>query len=183
MSVLETPRLRLRLLHEEDEDDAALYMHLYTDAAVMQYIATPLTPATAASHFARVCRHNRAARPGHRTWRIDARATGADLGIAALRRAHDTAEVGVVLRAEAWGRGIGREAMAAVVDHAFACIGVDLLFGERPDDAQARLVDRMFAPLGLDRVPARTAGIARWELARERWTSVRGDGRSAAVAC
>jgi RimJ/RimL family protein N-acetyltransferase len=169
VSVLETPRLRLRLLHEEGEGDVALYVHLYTDSAVMRCIAPPFDSAVAADAFARACRHNRAGRPGHRTWRIDDRATGDDLGIAALQRAGDAAELGVVLREAAWGRGIGREALGAVLDHAFAGLGLALVFGERPDDDQARRVDRMFAPLGLRRVVA-PSGRARWELPRARWS-------------
>lgn len=171
MSMLETARLRLRPLHEDADDDAALYVHLYTDAAVMRHIAAPLAAEVAAQAFARASRHNHAARPGHRTWRIDDRATGADLGIAALQRAGDVAEIGVVLREAAWGRGLGREAIAAVLDQAFATPGLALVYGERPDDAQARLVDRMFAPLGLRRVTPPAAGRARWELPRQRWSA------------
>ena len=174
VSPLETSRLRLQLLQEESEDDAALYMHLYTDADVMQHIAAPLTVERAAQGFARVCRHNRAARPGHRTWRIDERTGGADLGIAALQRTGDAAEIGVMLRRQGWGNGVGREALSAVLDHAFGVLGLRLVYGERPDDGQARLVDRMFGPLGLDRVPARTPGIARWELARTHWIAATG---------
>ena len=175
MNVLETPRLRLRLLHEDSEGDAPLYVHLYTDANVMRHIAPPLEVERAALAFARVCRHNRATRPGHRTWRINARASGADLGIAALQRAGDAAEIGVMLREHGWGHGMAREALSAVLDHAFDTLGLRLVYGERPDDAHAALVDRMFAPLGLDRVPRRVAGIARWELARTHWHAAKAE--------
>lgn len=169
MSVLETPRLRLRLLHEDADGDAALHVQLYTDAAVMQHIATPLAADAAAQAFARACRHNRAARPGHRTWRIDG-ADGEPLGIAALQRQGDAAEIGVVLREAAWGRGLAREALGAVLAHGFDAMQLALVYGERPDDGQAMLVDRMFAPLGLHRVPPPKAGTARWELQRARWS-------------
>ena len=170
MSVLETARLRMRLLREGGEGDAALYVHLYTDPAVMRHIAAPLAADAATQAFARACRHNHAARPGHRTWRVEDCATGAALGIAALQRAGERAEVGVVLREAAWGRGLGREAIAAVLDHGFATLGLELVYGERPDDAQAGLVDRMFAPLDLLRVAAPRPGVARWELPRARWS-------------
>jgi RimJ/RimL family protein N-acetyltransferase len=170
--MLETPRLRLRLLHEEADGDAALYVHLYTDAAVMQWIAPPLGIDAATNAFGRACRHNRAARPGHRTWRIDD-CKGGDLGIAALLRDGDAAEIGVVLREGAWGNGLAREALGGVLAHAFDHLGLALVYGERPDDAQARLVDRMFAPLGLHRAPARVSGQARWELPRARWAGPR----------
>jgi RimJ/RimL family protein N-acetyltransferase len=166
--MLETERLRLRLLHEDADGDAALYRHLYTDTAVMQWIAPPLGIDVAKAAFGRACRHNRAARPGHRTWRIDGR-DGTDLGIAALRRDGGAAEIGVVLRESAWGRGLAREALGAVLAHAFDVMALVLVYGERPDDGQALLVDRMFAPLGLHRVPPRRAGHARWELPRTRW--------------
>jgi len=174
--MLETARLRLRLLHEEAGGDAALYVHLYTDAAVMQWIAPPLGIDAATAAFNRACRHNRAARPGHRTWRVDG-LDGRDIGIAALQRAGDAAEIGVVLREGAWGRGLAREALGAVLAHAFDGMGLAMVYGERPNDAQARLVDRMFAPLGLERVPGRAPpGQARWELARARWSAA-GDER------
>ncbi|MGN6513130.1 MAG: hypothetical protein ACTHKZ_06075, partial [Lysobacteraceae bacterium] len=81
MSVRETPRLRLRLLHEDGAGDGALYAGLYADPAVMACIAPPLCPDAAARAFGAACRHNRAATPGHRTWRIDARAgTGTGTG-------------------------------------------------------------------------------------------------------
>lgn len=171
--MLETARLRLRLLHEEGDGDAALYVHLYTDAAVMRHIATPLATDVARQAFARACRHNRASRPGHRTWRIDDRADGHALGIAALQRAGEEAEIGVVLREPVWGRGLGREALAGVLDHGFGQLGLEFIYGERPDDAQARLVDRMFAPLDLQRVAPPAPARARWELPRARWSAAR----------
>ena len=170
MSTLDTARLRLRLLHEDAEDDAALYIALYTKASVMQWIAPPLSVDAAHAAFGRACRHNRATRPGHRTWRVDEHVNGAGLGITALQRHGDAAEIGVVLREVAWGRGIGREALAAVLRHAFADLGLTLVYGERPDDGQARRVDRMFAPLGLARVGA-SPGTARWELPSGRWAA------------
>ena len=173
VSELDTPRLRLRLLREDTNDDAALYAHLYTDRTVMRHIAAPLAADVAAAAFARACRHNAATRPGHRTWRVDDAASGDMLGIAALQRAGDAAEVGVVLREAAWGRGLGREAIAAVLDHGFAALGLALVYGERPDDAQAALVDRMFAPLGLLRVATPAPGRARWELPQARWSGRR----------
>ncbi|NUS39893.1 MAG: GNAT family N-acetyltransferase [Lysobacter sp.] len=170
MSGLATQRLTLRLLDEGDAGDAALYTHLYTDPAVMACVAAPLSADAAARAFAATCRHNRAARPGHRAWRIDGEVHEGGLGIAALRRTGDRAEIGVMLRQLRWGQGIAREALVAVLAHAFDDMALALVYGERPDDAQARLVDRMFAPLGLLRVPGRTPpDQARWELPRSRW--------------
>ena len=170
MTALDAHRLRLRLLDASADQDAALYAHLYTDAAVMRHIAAPLSAERAAAAFARACRHNRATRPGHRTWCVEAREEGAAIGIAALQRHGDAAEIGVVLCEAAWGRGLGRAAIQAVVDHGFGVLGLALVYGERPDDAQARRVDRMFAPLGLARVAAPAPGRARWELPRARWS-------------
>ena len=174
MNVLETPRLRLRLLHA-DERNAALYVDLYTHADVMRHIGPPLSAEGAAQAFARTCRHNGASQPGHRTWRIEERASGVDVGIAALQRSGDAAEIGVMLREHCWGRGLGREALAAVLDHAFGALTLALVYGERPDDGQARLVDRMFGPLRLTRVPARKPGVARWELAGTDWRAAKAE--------
>lgn len=174
MSALETARLRLRLLREDGEGDAALYVQLYGDDAVMRHIVAPLAPERAGQAFARACRHNRATRPGHRTWRVDDRVDGAGLGIVALQRAGGAAEIGVVLRESAWGHGIGREALVGVLGLAFSDLGLALVYGERPDDGQARLVDRMFGPLGLARVPA-SPGKARWELPVGRWAAAQAE--------
>ena len=52
-------RLSLRLLDADGVGDEALYVHLYTDPAVMRRIAIDTSPEGAARAFQAVCRHNR----------------------------------------------------------------------------------------------------------------------------
>lgn len=172
MSALETARLRLRLLHEQ-QDDAALYAHLYTDPAVMARIAAPLPAEAAARAFHAACRHNRKAQPGHRVWAIEEKASAAGLGIAALLRSGERAELGVMLRPAQWNRGIASEAFVPLIDHAFLGMGLALVYAARPDDDHARLIDRLLDRFAFRRAPEHAApGQARWELPRTRWKAL-----------
>lgn len=170
-------RLSLRLLDADGVGDEALYVHLYTDPAVMRRIAIDTSPEGAARAFQAVCRHNRREVPGHRAWRIDwhgedGLASDAEgVGIVALSRAGDAAELGVMLREGWWHRGVSSEAFTVVLAHAFGPMGLTLVHAERPDDDHALIIDRLLAPFGFRRVPERASapGRCRWELPRNRW--------------
>jgi hypothetical protein len=163
MAALVTDRLRLRLLAPRD---AALFVGLYTDAAVMARIMPPLDVAAATRAFEAACRHNGRANPGHRHWAIEARDDGRGLGIAALLREGTRAELGVMLRPEAWNRRVSGEAFAALLPHAFEDPTLALIDAQRPDDDHALRIDRLLAPFGFIRGPATRPGCARWLLPR-----------------
>jgi RimJ/RimL family protein N-acetyltransferase len=173
VAVLETARLRLRPFVAADE---ALYCGLYTDAAVMREIGAPLAWDVAAQAFRRACEHNAKATPGHRFWAIDAKAAdGATpvhaIGLAALLRSGDRAELGVMLRHGWWNRGISSEAFVPLIDHAFIGMGLAQVYAQRPDGDHARIIDRLLGPFGFVRTPDRppAPGVARWELPKAVW--------------
>lgn len=175
--ILRTRHLRLRLLHADWPGDEALFVHLYTDRAVMRRIGAVSTPEAAARSFGTACRHNQLDLPGHRFWRIDSEggsnqaSSGAGIGLAALRRAGDAAELGVMLREDWWNRGVSSEAFTVVLAHAFGTMNLALVHAERPDDDHARVIDRLLGRFGFQRAPERAsaAGQCRWELQRPDW--------------
>lgn len=115
MECIDTPRLRLRVMGEGDED---LYCRLYTDPQVMQHIARPLAIDVARRSF-QVAREQAIERPMRRPWWVIHETTSmADVGVVGLVREDTIAEIGIVLLPQAQRRGIAREAMAAVATRA-----------------------------------------------------------------
>lgn len=177
MADLETARLRLRPLVAADQ---ALYCGLYTDAAVMREIGPPLAADAAAEAFRAACRHNAKDTPGHRFWAIDAKAadgvpTAVGIGMAALLRSGDRAELGVMLRHGWWQLGISSEAFVPLIDHAFLGMALALVYAQRPDGDHARIIDRLLGRFGFVRTPDTAPGpaVCRWELPRAVWQARR----------
>jgi RimJ/RimL family protein N-acetyltransferase len=176
---METPRLRLRPLVDDDE---ALYCGLYTDARVMGEIGAPLATEAAGRAFLSACRHNARDLPGHRFWAIEARepsaaADAGGIGMAALLRTDDAAELGVMLRPGWWNSGISSEAFVPLIDHAFLGMGLALVFAQRADNDHARIIDRLLGRFGFERRPERVPapGVCRWELPRAVWQGRRAE--------
>ncbi|QNP39489.1 GNAT family N-acetyltransferase [Lysobacter solisilvae (ex Woo and Kim 2020)] len=175
--VLETPRLRLRPMEAGDE---AMFCHLYTDPDVMRRILPPLSSEAATQSFRRACAHNAKDAPGHRFWAIDHKAvedvqSASAIGMAALLRSGDRAELGVMLRHGWWNRGISSEAFVPLIDHAFLGMGLALVYAERPDDDHARIIDRLLDRFGFVHAPERATAPSqcRWELPRATWAARR----------
>ena len=173
MAVLETSRLRLRPMETRDE---AMFRHLYTDPEVMRRILPPLSVEAAARNFARACNHNAKDTPGHRFWAIDytladSSASDAAIGMAALLRNGDSAELGVMLRNGWWNRGISSEAFVPLIAHGFTGMNLSLIYAQRPDDDHALLIDRLLARFGFVRTPDKISdkSLCRWELPRAVW--------------
>lgn len=116
---IETARLRLRPIRA---GDAALFCALYADPAVMRHIGPPLDAGAARRAFDAALRIDAAAGwPGYRI--VALREAPADIGLVALQRRKArprTADAGVMLQGGTQGRGLGAEAIAGVVDWAFA---------------------------------------------------------------
>lgn len=166
MTDLLTPRLRLRLL---DLRDVALYRALYTCPRVMANIAAPLAPAEADRAFAAAVRHNGRDRPGHRTWAVQDRADGTPVGIGALARSGQRAEVGLMLVPAAWDGRRSHEVLDALVAHAFGPMGLDWLDAACRDGANVRPSRRLVEPYGFREVAAGRPGTRQWLLARGDW--------------
>jgi len=171
-SILDTPRLRLRPMEPRDE---AMFCHLYTDPDVMRRILPPLSAEAAAQSFQRACDHNAKDKPGHRFWAIDDKASNTAIGMAALLRTGDSAELGVMLRNGWWNRGISSEAFVPLIDHAFLGMGLDLIYAERPDDDHALIIDKLLDRFGFVRTPERATAPTqcRWELPHAVWHAQR----------
>jgi RimJ/RimL family protein N-acetyltransferase len=192
MAVLDTPRLRLRPMEARDE---AMFCHLYTDPDVMRRIVAPLSAEAALASFQRACGHNAKDTPGHRFWAIDytladSRASDTAIGMAALLRTGDSAELGVMLRNGWWNRGVSSEAFAPLLEHAFnehACngMGLALVYAQRPDDDHALLIDKLLARFGFVRTPDKVTDktLCRWELPRAEWQARQLAGRPVSTPC
>jgi RimJ/RimL family protein N-acetyltransferase len=128
-AVLETPRLLLRQIGEDDLDQ---HMALLNTPAVMQHLGGVQPRAVIAAKHA-ASRASFAAE-GFGFMIMAERATGALVGHCGLRRvAHPLApsphdfEIGWLVREDRWRRGFALEAMRAVVDWGFAAIGAPLI--------------------------------------------------------
>jgi RimJ/RimL family protein N-acetyltransferase len=176
MAVMETPRLRLRPMEARDE---AVFCHLYADPDVMRRILPPLSAEAALQSFRRACGHNAKATPGHRFWTIDDKGSNTAIGMAALLRTGDSAELGVMLRNGWWNRGISSEAFVPLIDHAFLGMELALVYAQRPDDEHARIIDRLLDKFGFVRTPDKLIDktLCRWELPQGTWMERRAVGR------
>lgn len=163
---LHGPRLDMRPL---DEGDEALYVRLYGDAAVMQRIASPQDPRTAALGFRAALRMNAAEVPTRLFWVIRQRRPPLALGLLGLSLdGEGGGEVGVVLPLEHQGRGIATEAIAALADHAFGAMPLHRLH-TRHDDGHG-LAAGLMATLGFARTAVEApSGRWRWELTPAQW--------------
>lgn len=117
---LETERLRLRPLNTDDE---ALYHDLYTDPETMRFIAPPFSTEKAASSFRKVVALQHEPTLASRFMVIEEKAEQKGLGICGTSTFDaDTrrVEVGIVLKSEGRSRGIGSEALPALMNRIFA---------------------------------------------------------------
>ena len=151
--------------------DEAMFCHLYTDPDVMRRIVSPLSAEAATQSFQRACGHNAKAKPGHRFWVIDDKSSEAAIGMAALLRTDDSAELGVMLLNGWWNRGISSEAFVPLIDHAFLGMGLELVYAQRPDDDHALIIDKLLGKFGFMRTPDKLTdpSLCRWELPRDTW--------------
>ena len=166
-------RIALRPLTAEDE---ALYCALYTDPVVMRQIGAPLSSQSARDAFSRVLRQMQADPPRSRYWAVTRRgkdgSDGDPLGLIALipdRDLEASAEIGVLLRPDARGLGVGGEAVATLVDYVFSTADITRLWTRHAaTHAGAAGIMRQ---LGFDPMPADPVNPDRasWVLFREAW--------------
>lgn len=144
-------RVTLRPLCEADE---TLVCGLYTDPETMKYVMPPLT-----DHHASRCFHAALAGTGAmpRLFVITDTATGASLGIGGWQapdNVHRRVEIGAMLLASARNQRYSIEAVAAIIDKAFAELPIDAVWAQHDPAhvAAGRLCDR----LGMQRVGDRS---------------------------
>jgi RimJ/RimL family protein N-acetyltransferase len=141
-----TPRIQFRIWTEAD---LPLAVRLWGDPAVTRWIDARggLDEAAVQAMLARELEHAR--RHGLQYWPCFLRPGGELVGCCGLRPRPvepRVPEFGVHLLPEHWGRGLAREAAAAVIAHAFDTLRVPALFaGHHPENQASR---RLLAALG-----------------------------------
>jgi RimJ/RimL family protein N-acetyltransferase len=142
-------------------DDLPLARGLWCDAEVMQFIGGPLSEETLREKLAREMANDE--RLGAQYWPMFRREGGDFVGCCGLRPRDEERRIfafGFHLRPEHWNRGYAFEAGSAVIDHAFAALGVPELFaGHHPENHASRRVlaklgfsythDELYPPTGL----------------------------------
>lgn len=191
---IDTPRLLLRPL---GEGDGALYAQLYGDTDVMRHIAPPMAPAVAAASFETACRIQAEQPVFPPRWIVVRRDGGAGIGLMGLIAGGDAGaaiqghggsrsvgtrsensgngssgavEIGIMLLAEAQGRALAREAMAAAVQAVFERGWARSLWA-RYAPANAAMA-RVFDSLCFDVATPDATGCRR-EMTAERWQRLR----------
>lgn len=174
---LHGPRLHLRPLASADGD---LYCAIYTDAALMQPVAAPLSAHAAQRAFVAALAANASGAAPDSYWVLRERQQGAQIGLLGLigKAGSDAAEVGAMILPRWHSRGYAAEAIAALADHAFATLRLHRLHTRHAADNHA--ASRLMLKLGfvLTSADAGGAHAHRWELHREHW-----QGSSAANSC
>jgi RimJ/RimL family protein N-acetyltransferase len=146
---------------------AGLYCRLYGDPTVMHLIGTPLSREAAMQAFQRALAQTGVPSPRAHYW--IARDVSGDCGLLALlqdRGQAGTAETGILLLPIMAGQGYAREALAALVAHAFSDLGVRCIRTRHHHDNHA--VVGLMQALGF-RPGAATATERRWSLWNENW--------------
>ena len=140
MVILETPRLRLRELVDEDVDALS---RVLSDGETMRYYPTPYDRAGVEQWIAR--NRRRYANDGHGLWAMVLRESGELVGDCGLTRQEVEGEIlleiGYHLRRNLWGQGLAPEAARACRDYGFARLQANRLISLiRPENLPSRRV-------------------------------------------
>ncbi len=140
MTILETPRLRLREFTAEDADALLLIL---SDPETMRYYPAPYDRAGVEKWIAR--NRQRYKEDGVGLWAMELLATREMIGDCGLIRqqveGEPLYEIGYHLRRDLWGQGLATEAAIACRDWAFANLNADRLISLiRPDNLASRRV-------------------------------------------
>lgn len=191
---LDTARLRLRPLTDDDVDDVVA---LHTDPQVMRHLGPP---AETAGHVRGVLlprwRDLDARMPGFGYAAAEERATGTFLGWFLFRPPHTEdpppgeIELGYRLHRAAWGRGFATEGSRALVDRGFAELGVERVvattmavnLGSRRvmEKVGLRYVRTVAAEFD-EPLPGSEHGEVEYALTRARWEGISGSGTGGAA--
>jgi RimJ/RimL family protein N-acetyltransferase len=173
--IFDTERFHVRPLTAEYE---AIYCFLYTDAETMRFIGAPLSPERAQRSFKKAVELAGRSPPIVQLFlAIIDKATRLPVGvcsIASFDQSRRAAEVGIMLKPEAQGLGIAREALSSLVDRAFSELPIDRVWAQIPqthETAAKMLVKLGFSPAGnrVADIDARDRSI--WVAVRDEWRS------------
>lgn len=145
LPILDTARLRLRTLGPADVP--ALF-DVFSDVDAMRYWSRPAMVSHAEAEASL-----RDIEANHKTgmfaqWGIARREDDLVIGTCTLHRIlrdHRRAELGYILRRDHWGRGLAKEALVTLIDHAFGELGLHRLEADiDPRNASSvRLIERL----------------------------------------
>lgn len=166
-------RIALRPLGPADA--TADYLQWLNDPDVLRYRAPKAFPTTAAQLRSWI-----ASLPdrGDLVLAIRLRRGDRHVGNIALNTiqwTHRCAELSILLGAkDVWGRGLGREAIGLLTDHAFTAMGLNRVWAESPNPAFNGSVERLgWKKEGVKReailVDGAQADLACWGLLRREW--------------
>jgi len=157
LPTLEAPRVRLRWLTERDVD--ALFA-IFSDQDMMRYWSSTAMQQRSEAEELLLRIHRQFAEKSAFQWGIERKDDGELLGTCTLFNIHVAnmrAEIGYCLRSTHWRKGYMSEALAALIEHAFATLKLRRL--------EADVDPKNAGSLGiLDRM-----GFRREGLLRERW--------------
>lgn len=154
LPTISTPRLRLRALVP---DDAPALHAIFSDVEVVRYWSAPPLPDLAAAAALQASIEALARAGTLLQWGIVRAGEDRVLGtctLAEIDLAHRRASVGFALARAAWGQGIAREAVRALVGFAFGELGLHRLGADADprNRASLRLLEALgFAREGLQR--------------------------------
>lgn len=142
---LTTPRLVLRALRV---DDAVALFDIFRDDETMRYWSTPPHSALAVTLKMVTEIITRNISGAGMEWAITT--AGSDVAIGKIghwqwQRKHSRSEVGFILRRDQWRRGLGTEALRAVVAYGFATLGLNSVEAQldAANTASARTLERV----------------------------------------
>lgn len=134
---IRTERLRLRPWLPDDEDDVEAAYDVYRRDEVARWLgATPAPWPSRAATRERLARWSSVheEQPGYGLWAVVPETVGRPVGTVLLVRlpdadgaATDDVEVGWHLHPDHWGHGYASEGARALLDHAFATLGLDVV--------------------------------------------------------
>lgn len=135
----------------------------------MAQIGPPLTEAAAERAYAAAVAHNARATPGHRTFAVFDREHGNEVGIGALTRSGERAEIGLMLLPSAWDGRRSHEVLDALVAYGFGAMDVRRLDAACRNGPNVRPSRRLVGPYGFTEVAPERTGMVQWVLERGCW--------------
>jgi RimJ/RimL family protein N-acetyltransferase len=167
-----TPRLLVRPLSLADEE---IYCFLYTDEEMMRFVGEPLSRERAQRSFRKAVELS-SRRPLRRLFMtVIQRDAGIPAGVCSIQQVdlrRDAAEVGIMLRPDARGRSMAKEALTGLIEVVFRSVGAREVWAEIPaaHTAAAGLLTRLgFASTDERAGPALSPRRSIWSIRADGW--------------
>jgi RimJ/RimL family protein N-acetyltransferase len=174
---LETERLRLRMLRQEDFE---AYAEICADPEVMRYLTgQPMARHESWRNLAMIAGHWHLRGYGH--WAVELRSGGPMIGRLGFWRPEGWPgfELGWTLGRQHWGKGYAAEGARAALEHAFTTMGRDHVISViHPENrASIRVAERIGETFERQaEIPGIPISVQVYGISRERWQESRRDG-------